>query len=247
MEAYGEGAGGGDGREGGEPAAAVGGADQDVVECGGGRAAVPGTVVAGPCAGGEGGGEQGPAGGGPQLFLRGPGGRAAEAAWTVRCVAPPADLVAGQGEGDEDLSGGRGVAAGQRGERLGEQIVAVGEGAALRDQQTGAGTGSGRGPAPVASGGAATPLPAVPVQQDAEDGGVDVRGLRRPAVPGGFGGVRADRAQVFLGRAVRHGFPPVPTRAMMSHSARSSKMRAVGMRTVVRRSPVTGCPARLTQ
>lgn len=51
----------------------------------------------------------------------------------------------------------------------------------------------------------------------------------------------------FVDRSVHQGLPPTPTRVMISQSARSSKIRAVGMRTVVRRCPVTGCPARLIQ
>ncbi|BFO19934.1 hypothetical protein SHKM778_63220 [Streptomyces sp. KM77-8] len=73
VEAYGEGAAGGDGGVGGEPVSAGGGCDEDGVERGGGGAAVPGAVEAGAGAGGECGGEEGPAGGGAQLLLRGPG------------------------------------------------------------------------------------------------------------------------------------------------------------------------------
>ncbi len=77
----------------------------------------------------------------------------------------------------------------------------------------------------------------MPVQQGGEDGGVDVAGLGRP-VPGGVDGVRPDRPGALVQRAVGHGLPPVPTRVMISQSARSSKMREVGIRTVVRRRPV---------
>ncbi len=86
----------------------------------------------------------------------------------------------------------------------------------------------------------------MPVQQGAEDGGVDLGGLRG-AVPDVVAGVRAHWAQHVLDGAVGHGLPPVPTRVMISHSARSSKMREVGIRTVVRLRPVIGWPARLTQ
>src|SRR5690606_25850412 len=245
VEAHGEGAAGADGDEGGEAAAAGRGGDEDVVEGCGGRAAVAGAVVAGPGAGGEGGGEEGAAGGGAQVFLGGPGGGTA---WRGRGVAPPAELVAGHGEGDEDGAGGGGGGAGEGGEGLGEQVVAVGEGAAVGDQQAGRGVGgAGRGPPAVASGGAAAAPPAVAVQQGGEDGGVGVGGGGRAAVPGGFGGVRADGVRGSARGAVGHGVPPVPTRVMISHSARSSKTRLVGMRTVVRPRPVTGWPARLVQ
>src|SRR5690606_8060076 len=256
VEAHGEGAAGADGDEGGEAAAAGRGGDEDVVAGGGGRAAVGGAVGAGPGAGGEGGGGEGAAGGGAeggragpgggaQVFLGGPGGGTA---WRGRGVAPPADLVAGHGEGDEDLAGGGGGGAGEGGEGLGEQVVAVGEGAAVGDQQAGRGVGgAGRGPPAVASGGAAAAPPAVAVQQGGEDGGVGVGGGGGAAVPGGFGGVRADGVRGSARGAVGHGVPPVPTRVMISHSARSSKTRLVGMRTVVRPRPVTGWPARLVQ
>lgn len=98
----------------------------------------------------------------------------------------------------------------------------------------------------------------MPPQQGAEDGGVDVGGVGR-TVPGDgtlgvlgplgacVHGMRSDGPQWLPRRAVRHGLPPVPTRVMISQSARSSKMREVGIRTVVRVRPVMGCPARLTQ
>lgn len=78
----------------------------------------------------------------------------------------------------------------------------------------------------------------MPAQQGAEDGGVDPVGLRGLFPGSGVHGVRPYRPQVFLDRAVPHGLPPVPTRVMISHSARSSKMREVGIRTVVRVLPV---------
>src|SRR5690606_23978856 len=126
VEAHGEGAAGADGDEGGEAAAAGRGGDGDGVEGGAGGGG------AGVVLGGRGGGTAG----------RGRGGAAA------------AGLVAGHGEGDEDLAGGGGGGAGEGGEGLGEQVVAVGEGAAVGDQQAGRGVGgAGRGPPAVASGG----------------------------------------------------------------------------------------------
>ncbi|CAL9381617.1 hypothetical protein SUDANB60_01052 [Streptomyces sp. enrichment culture] len=243
-QTHGQRAAGGDGHEGGEAAAVRRGAHQHALQRRGGRAPVAGAVVAGTGAGGERGGEQGAAGGGPQLFLRGPGDGVAGPG---RQVAGPADLVTGDGEGEQDLAGGGRAAAGQRVQGLGEQVLAVGEGTAGRHEQAGAGARAGRGPPAVATGGAAAPLPAVPAQQGGEHGGVGAGGLGRLCVGEGVGGVRAGGPGGLPGGAVGHGLPPLPTRVMISHSARSSKMREVGIRTVVRRRPVTGCPARLTQ
>lgn len=80
----------------------------------------------------------------------------------------------------------------------------------------------------------------MPVQQSTEHRGVDL-GRVGGTVPGDGGlldRVRSYGSQWFFQRAVRHGLPPVPTRVMISQSARSSKMREVGMRTVVRFRPV---------
>ncbi len=114
------------------------------------------------------------------------------------------------------------------GEGLGEQVGAVGEGAALGHEEAGAGAGARGGrPAAVAPGVSAASSPAVAGEEGAEDGGVRVvRGFGRP---------------------VHQGLPPAPTRVMISQSARSSKTREVGIRTVVLRLPVTGWPARLIQ
>ncbi len=244
MEAYGEGAYGVDGDEGGQAAAVGGGADEDVVQACGGRTPVSGAVVAGTRACGERGGEQHLPGGGAQPFLDGPAGGVGR---PLRHVPPPADLVAGQAERDQYLARGGRAAAGEGVQCLAEQVVAVGEGAALGHEQAGAGAaGAGRGPAAVAAGGAAAPRPAVPAQQGPEDCGVDVGG-RGEAAAVGVDGVRPHRSQRLVEGAVRHGLPPVPTRVMISHRARSSKMREVGIRTVVRCRPVTGWPARLTQ
>lgn len=204
---------------------------------------MPGAVVAGAGAGGEGGGEEGLAGGGAQPFVEGPGGGAVDG--SAGGVAVPADLVAGDGEGDQDLAGGGGGTAVEGVEGLAEEVVGVGEGAALGHEEAGGAVrGGGRGPAAVAAGDAAASLPAVAAQQGAEVGGVDAGGVGGP-VPCGVVGVGAEPADGLVGAC--HGLPPVPTRVMISQRARSSKMRAVGTRTVVRVRPVTGCPARLTQ
>ncbi|GAA3072255.1 hypothetical protein GCM10020000_66230 [Streptomyces olivoverticillatus] len=142
-------------------------------------------------------------------------------------VAAPADLVARGAQGDEDVAGGGGGAALEGGECLGEEVCAVGEGAALGEQEAGAGGVGGR-PAAVASGGSAASPPAVAGEERAEDR-------------------RVGAAGVVSVRPVHQGLPPDPTRVMISQRARSSKTREVGIRTVVRCLPVTGCPARLVQ
>lgn len=116
------------------------------------------------------------------------------------------------------------------------------------------------GPPAVASGRTAAAVPAVPVEQGAEDRGVDAGGVGD--VPGGWQGggpvghglagvwsrARRDRAVGGLvHRPVHQGLPPAPTRVMISQSARSSNMRVVGIRTVVLCRPVTAWPARSVQ
>ncbi len=139
------------------------------------------------------------------------------------------------------------MGAGERGDGVGEEFDRVVEAVAGRDEQAGAGFAVGRGPASVPGRRAAAADPAVPGEQGGQHRGVD----------GGRVGQGAGR----LTRSVRrchgvgsslpgpagHGLPPAPTRAMMSQSARSSKTLSVGTRTLVRRCPVTGWPARLTQ
>lgn len=163
----------------------------------------------------------------------------------------PTQFVAGDGQCEQDGSGGRGGGAGQRGDGVGEEVDGVVEAVPGGDEDAGAGLVVGRRPAAVAGGGAASPDPAVPGEQGGEhrrvDGGGVGQGLDRLAgcvrrchgccssLPGAGTG------------AGGHGLPPAPTRAMMSQSARSSKTLPVGTRTLVRRCPVTGWPARLTQ
>ena len=192
---------------------------------------VPGAVVAGPAVRPQRPGDQHRAGRAAQLLLRDPvrGPRAA-----VGHLALPAHLVAGHRQPHQHLAGGGRGALRQRRQRLREQLPAVGEAAVVRHQQAGAAGAAGRCPPGVVARGPAPAPPAVPGQQRAEHRRIEPCGIQEPRV-------------VIVGRPVHQGLPPAPTRVMISQSARSSKIRAVGIRTVVLRRPVTGWPARLIQ
>ena len=124
-------------------------------------------------------------------------------------------------------------------ERLAEQVVAVGEGAGRRGTSRLVPPGGRRAASSGCSGprrrrGAASRAGR---SSAAEHGRVDACAAVRAAAASGS----------VVGRPVHQGLPPAPTRVMISQSARSSKIRAVGIRTVVLRRPVTGWPARLVQ
>ena len=240
VEAYGEGPAGGDGHEGGELAAAGRGADEDVLQGRGGGPAVAGAVVArtracGQCA------------------------RPAASGGRPRAVVPRRSRA----RRPRVRSGRRATSGSRRWARRGRPGRR-----ARRARRCGRARRGPRRAGRRCRGRPGSPVPAGSYRRRRArvgSSGRTVRVLRRGAASragaaarrgrrGRPGRARVARSQSlgvstgcgltgrrgFVDGAVRHGLPPVPTRVMISQSARSSKMRAVGIRTVVLRRPVIG-------